>query len=275
MEHLYTKKAYGVILSAYYAVGRFGAYTVDHLLQRMYEARDYPSFLKQAYRFDVYDALQSQIDGAIAWHIQRGLPDADAWRRKFAKLHEQELLRHALIEPELSIQIQEDLSEGSRDVPKLFQLKPIVTKTPRPQSLAPAPADDPYIISQTARIKLEQANAAHKHTLTVLKEFLHQQNLPVSESKLIDAYSVLSSGPAIFEVKSITETNEREQIRHALSQLYEYRFLHSLPEATLWIVRSQGLSSQWYVDYLTGDRGVHVVWLQHGRLQGPSVGFLR
>jgi hypothetical protein len=275
VEHLYRRRAYGVILSAYYIAGNFGRYSVDHLLQKMYEVRDYPSLLKQAYRFDVYDAFQSKIDEAIAWHIQRGMPDAEAWQRKFAKLHEQEMLRQTPVEPEISVQIQEDIPEKSQDTPKLFDLKPIVTKTPRSRSLIPAPDDDPYIISQTARVKLEQANAAHKHTLSILKEFLQQRSLPVSESKLIDAYSILSSGPAIFEVKSITEANEREQIRHALSQLYEYRFLHSLPEATLWIVCSQELSSQWYVDYLTGDRGVHVVWLQNDELRGPSVEALR
>ena len=220
VEHLYSRKAYGVILSAYYAVGMFGTYAVAQLLRQMYEARDYPSFLKQAYRFDVYDDLRSEVDEAIAWHIKRGLPDAEAWRRKFAKLHEQELLRHNLVEPQVSVQIQEEpVEEPQEAAPKFFQLKPIVTKTSRSRSLVPVPAGDPYIISQTARVKLEQANAAHQHTLTVLKESLFQQGLRVSENKLIDAYSVLSSGPAIFEVKSITETNERDQIRHALSQL--------------------------------------------------------
>src|SRR5262249_18128963 len=121
--------AYGVVLSAYYTAGKFGAYSVDHLLQRMYEVRDYPSFLKQAYRFDVYDAFRPKIDEAIAWHIQRGLPDAEAWQRKFAKLHEQEMLRHTPVEPEISVQIQEDIPEKSKDTPKLFELKPIVTKT--------------------------------------------------------------------------------------------------------------------------------------------------
>jgi len=241
----------------------------------MYEVRDYPSLLKQAYRFDIYSALRVKVEEAIAWHFQRGLPDAEAWRRKFAKLAEQELLRHTPFEPQSSVQVQEEMPEKSRAVPKLFELKPIVTKPSRPHSPAPEPTDDPYIISQTARVKLEQANASHKHTLTILKEFLHQQNLPVSESKLIDAYSILSDGPAIFEVKSVTETNEREQIRHALSQLYEYRFLYTLPEATLWIVFSQAPSSQWYIDYLTKDRGVHIIWLEHGQLQGPSIRFLR
>ena len=276
VEHLYARKAYGVILSGYYAAGAFGTYTVDQLLLQMHKARDFPSFLKQAYRFDVYEALRSEIDDAIAWHMQRVLPDAEAWRRKFAKLHEQEIFRHAPAESQLPIEIQEELQEESLGTaPKLFELRPVATKALPSPSLAPTPTDDPYIVSQTARVKLEQANAAHQHTLKVLKEFLHQRGLHVSENKLIDAYSNLSTGPAIFEVKSITQTNEREQIRHALSQLYEYRYLHSLPDATLWIVFSEALSAQWYVDYLTRDRSVHVIWLQDGEMQGPSIELLR
>ena len=118
---------------------------------------------------------------------------------------------------------------------------------------------------------MEQANAAHRATLAALRDRLEKSRLAVSESKLIDAFSVLCDGPAIFEVKSINEQNEREQIRHALSQLYEYRFLHSLNDATIWTVFSQPPVSNWYVEYLTKDRGVRVIWLQDGHFCGPSV----
>jgi hypothetical protein len=118
---------------------------------------------------------------------------------------------------------------------------------------------------------MERANNVHQSTLQVLKTHLQSRSRGVSESKLIDAYSVLDDGPAIFEVKSITESNERDQIRHALSQLYEYRFLHAMADASLWIVFSQAPSSQWYIDYLAGDRGIRLVWVNEGRLQGPSI----
>ncbi len=274
LQRLCDRRAYGVILSGYYVAGVFGPYTINDLLRRMYDARDYPSFLKQAYRFDVYRAFEAEVEKAIAWHFERGLPDAEAWRRKFAKLREQDSLREPA-EPPTSVQIEEELPDDSKAAPRLFPLKPIISKTPRAHAPEPEPADDPYVISQTARLKFERANAAHERTLRILKNFLRQESLPVSESKLIDAYTVLSGRPAIFEIKSLTETNERDQIRHALSQLYEYRFLHAVKDATLWIVFSQAPSSRWYIDYLTGDRDVRVLWVEGGNLCGPSLTQLR
>ena len=270
LERLYSSKTYGVILSGYYTAGEFGQYSVKHLLRRLYENHDFPTLLKQAYRFDAYAALITEIDEALAWHATRALPDAEAWHRKFTKLREQECLH--LQSPPAVIEVEEELPERSTEAPKMFQLKPLVGITaPRPRSPKDESVDDPYILSQTARAKMERANRVHFATLQVLRTYLQSRNCDVSESKLIDAYSVLDDGPAIFEVKSITESNERDQIRHALSQLYEYRFLHAMADASLWIVFSQAPSSQWYIDYLAGDRGIRLVWVSDGKLQGPSI----
>lgn len=273
VERLYSRKAYGTILSAYYTAGEFGPYSVDHLLRRLYENRDFPTLLKQAYRFDVYSGLKAEVDEALAWHASRGLPDAEPWRRKFTKLREQELLRVA---QSAVVRVEEDLPDTSTEVPRVFELRPLVaTKLPKRQPQEDESADDPYTISQTARAKMEQANIVHRGTLQALRTYLQVCKRAVSEDKLIDAYAVLDSGPAIFEVKSITESNERDQIRHAVSQLYEYRFLHSMADASLWIVFSQAPSSQWYIDYLAGDRGIRVVWIDDGKLRGPSIDLLK
>jgi hypothetical protein len=274
LERLYSSKTYGVILSGYYAAGEFGPYSVEYLLRRLYENRDFPTLLKQAYRFDVYAVLRNEIDEALAWHAACGRSDAEAWRRKFNKLREQELLG-VQAQPAI-IEIEEELPDKSAEAPKIFELKPLVmTTAARPRSPKSEAVDDPYVVSQTARAKMERANNVHQATLQVLRSHLQSRKRGVSESKLIDAYSVLDDGPAIFEVKSITESNERDQIRHALSQLYEYRFLHSMADASLWIVFSQPPSSQWYIDYLAGDRGIRLVWVvNEGRLRGPSVDLL-
>lgn len=276
LDQLYLRRAYGVILSAYYKAGEIGPYSVDQLLRLLYENHDFPTLLKQAYRFDVYGSLKREIDEAIAWHVSRGLPDAEAWRRKFTKLREQELLR--IETPEcgpVEISIAEDLPDSSTESPRVFELKPLVTRpSSRSRRVDDELTNDPYIVSQTARAKMEGASLTHRATLQILKAYLHNRRRAVSESKLIDAFAVLRDGPAIFEVKSITESNERDQIRHALSQLYEYRFIHSMANASLWIVFSQPLSSQWYVDYLAGDRGIRVVWSSNGTLEGPSIGLL-
>jgi hypothetical protein len=275
VKDLYQNKSFGVILSGYYEAGVFAEYSVLHLLQKLYEVHDFSSFLKQSYRFDVYANLRTEIEAVIEWHFTRGLPDAAAWKHKFNKLHEQSVLHESGVQC-ATFPIEEEVPEYSTEAPKCYELKPLKTAE-RQQSQTPLtePVDDPYIISQTARVKLEQANKTHREVLQSLKNCLNRCGLSVSESKLIDAFAVLSEGPAIFEVKSITEANEREQIRHALSQLYEYRFLHSLHNATLWVVFSQRLSSDWYVNYLTQDRGLHVIWREGEAFDGPSAGALR
>jgi len=263
----------GVILSAYSAFGTFGPYAVSHLLRRIYDKRDFPTFLKQAYRFNIYSEMRPEVEEALAWHSDKKLPDAEAWRRKFAKIHEQELLSHKAPPP--TVNIEEELPDNANVVPQVFKLRPLATRLTKPSSHSESDLpDDPYIISQTARAKIEQANVAHRNTLQALKAHLGNLGRPVAESKLIDAYAVLSDGPAIFEVKSIAESNERDQIRHALSQLYEYRYLYSMTDASLWLVFSQQPSSQWYIDYLAEDRGVRIVWIEAGRLKGPSMNLL-
>jgi hypothetical protein len=276
VEKLCAQNSFGVVLSAYYQAGQFTKLTADCLLLKMFDVRDYVGFVKQAYRFNAYPRMKSEVDAAVQWHVDKRREDAEAWRRKFRKLEEQELLRQPRAVTEVStVRIQEESAAGAKEEPRTFALKPMSPPRMRSEGVEPEDPGDPYILSHVARVKLEQANAVHAKTLAVLRSFLSGRELTVSESKLIDAYTELGAGPAIFEVKSVTENNEREQIRHALSQLYEYRFLHALPTASLWAVFSQPLSSGWYTDYLVRDRGVYVVWVRDDLLEGPSVSLLR
>jgi hypothetical protein len=127
-----------------------------------------------------------------------------------------------------------------------------------------------YTITRVAKAKLEQANSAHAATLALLSAHLTTHGFIPMSNRLIDLYCHLASGPAIFEVKSLTPENERAQCRHALSQLYEYRFLHSVPTASLWVVLSAPPLAGWLVDYLRQDRGVGVCWVDQGRVGGPD-----
>jgi len=266
----YNRRNIGFILSAYYTAGVFGKFTVAELLTLLFNREDYPTFLKQAYRFNVYEGFEAQIRTATNWHINKGLNDASAWQRKFAKLAEQVELQANPHSEERVISSEE--STDHPDIPDIkYKLKPVIVTQAKSKPLKPLPTDDPYIISQTARVKMEHANQSHKETLAFLRDFLAKRNISVSENKLIDNFCFLSDRPAIFEIKSINEENEREQIRHAISQLYEYRFLHSLFDATLWIVFSTRPSSQWYIDYLLGDRSINVLWVEQGILSGPSI----
>ena len=55
-------------------------------------------------------------------------------------------------------------------------------------------------------------------------------------------------------------------MRHAISQLYEYRFLHSLFDASLWIVFSTKPFSKWYINYLLVDRTINILWIEKALL---------
>jgi hypothetical protein len=217
--------------------------------------------------------MRDEIDKAIKWHIDHSLPDAEAWRRKFAKLREYQTVLVSDLDI-LSIDVEDDSPEIPESSPRTYELRPYQARQPYTTRPVAEPESDPYIISQVARVKMEQANATHARVLSKLRDVLRSSGFEVSESKLIDAFSVLSDGPAIFEAKSITTDNEREQIRHAMSQLYEYRFLHSMHDASLWVVLSQELSSRWYVDYITRDRGLRLIWLDGDRFTGPSASIL-
>ena len=89
-------------------------------------------------------------------------------------------------------------------------------------------ASDHSILSIYSKEKLDSANAAHAELLDVLGQFLGATGHRVEANQFVDTFTRLRSGPAIFEAKSVTDDNELAQIRHGLSQLYEYRYRHDL-----------------------------------------------
>ena len=110
-DRLCKQKLFGVVLSAYYEAGQFAEPTVDDLLKKMFRARDYIGFLKQAYRFNAYPRMKAEVDEAVQWHIDKQRNDAQAWLRKFRKLEVQDLLRDSgIVVDYQTIEIQEELA---------------------------------------------------------------------------------------------------------------------------------------------------------------------
>ena len=237
----------------------------------MFDLKDYPSFLKQAYRFGLYKGFEDKIEKCLQWHEERHLPDAFAWRLKIGKLREQERLKEPPKEPLIKVVDEEKSFELKEEIVvdlKLFQAKPIATSD---TDILVEGEEEKYYLSQVSKNKLEKANRLHSSTLNILSQTLLRIKCAVKETKLIDAYSVVKGKKFIFEVKSINEGNEREQIRKELSQLYEYRFLYSMMDATLCVVFSQKPFSQWLIDYLLQDRQIMVLWVENGSLAGSSL----
>lgn len=118
--------------------------------------------------------------------------------------------------------------------------------------------------------KLDYANQEHRRTLSVLCSLLDENGYYPEANTFIDVFTRLKSGPAIFEAKSISQTNELSQVRHAVSQLYEYRYRHNYPDATLWLVLSKKPETSWLVSYLIEDRKIELLWIEDETLTGPS-----
>jgi len=92
----------------------------------------------------------------------------------------------------------------------------------------------------------------------------------------------MPGGFYLFEMKSTTDKNVHGQIRRAISQLYEYRYLQDLPEAKLVVVieNPPPQEKRWIIDYVVKDRNILIAWdgdrktLKFPRETAPDLGFL-
>lgn len=276
LKKLQDRKQSGTILSAYYKYGsdidndaNSENTFIKNLLRQMFLTNDMSGFLKQAYRFGIYIGLEEEIEHAVSWHELRNLPDASAWNIKFQKLAEQVTLKTLTDKP---IKLLQEESEESVDKKQniYLTLKPVSTRSLTDKSFS-EDENDPYIVSRTARTKMDRANQLHSTTLLVLKDTLKKADVRVEETRLIDAYASVHGKLVIFEVKSINQNNERDQVRHAVSQLFEYRYLYQRKEALLCVVLSGQPHSQWLVNYLLDEHTMLVTWVENGFLAGPSI----
>jgi hypothetical protein len=279
----FRQKNIGEILSAYYQFGQYSKYSVIELLRSLYQKENYPTFLKQVYRFGAFSDFENEVESSILWHENKHLPDAFAWRLKFEKIKENLRIGYysyvkKVEDNTFSIEsvkiIDEELSEKKGEF-VFLDLKPINrSKSKNVEKSLVEIEEQPYVLSQVSKKKLENANRKHSFTLSILKDKLRSIGCEVTETKHIDAFAVVNKIPAIFEVKSINEDNENDQVRAAISQLYEYRFLYSLFDASLWVVFSEKPFSSWILDYLSQDRNINVLWIENDSISGLSKGLL-
>lgn len=110
--------------------------------------------------------------------------------------------------------------------------------------------------------KLDRANEIHMNLVSAKAEFLNTKNLPAYSNALIDVFSIANKDKIIYEMKSISDTNLISQIRKALAQLYEYRYVFSEPSARLCVVSNMpfGKKYDWLADYLIKDRSIAYEW---------------
>jgi hypothetical protein len=82
------------------------------------------------------------------------------------------------------------------------------------------------------------------------------------QNRYIDLTATIDSRHYLFEMKSTTDANAHSQVRKAISQLYEYRYIQQAPEARLVVVIEQPVphDKRWLIDYVVNDRQLLIVW---------------
>lgn len=119
---------------------------------------------------------------------------------------------------------------------------------------------------------LDRADNAHRQLVNLVAERIRNSNNIPRNNQLIDLATRIDNTDYIFEMKSITTSNARSQIRKGLSQLYEYQYLQNLPNSNLVLVIEAPMptSSSWMIDYLETSRNINLIWDGNNNLYGTE-----
>lgn len=112
--------------------------------------------------------------------------------------------------------------------------------------------------------KRERANQIHWQLVDSKSSFLDARNLEPRANKHIDLFTDDQGDVILYEMKSVDPEsgNLLSQVRKAVSQLYEYRYIYEEPNARLCIVTNHGITKKddWLLDYLSKDRLIAYEW---------------
>lgn len=111
-------------------------------------------------------------------------------------------------------------------------------------------------------VDLDDTNQIYSHGFPIKNTYLEGKSLPYLQSEKPDSLTF------IFEMKSSDESIIVEQVRKAVSQLYEYRYRYynsgQIRENTILVIVLQKSpdGQPWLKDYLLFDRHIAVCWLK-------------
>ncbi|MBC3871142.1 hypothetical protein HV832_00130 [Undibacterium oligocarboniphilum] len=112
--------------------------------------------------------------------------------------------------------------------------------------------------------KRERANLIHWQLVDAKSSFLFARDLEPYANNHIDLFTDENSDVILYEMKSVNShgNNLLSQVRKAISQLYEYRYIYQEPKARLCIVTNHGIAKKddWLLTYLANDRSIAYVW---------------
>lgn len=129
------------------------------------------------------------------------------------------------------------------------------------------------IITYKDQALLERAENVHRRLVNLVANRIKGAGQIPRYNQLIDLATRYDGIDYIFEMKSITDANAREQVRKGLSQLYEYQYLQNLPNSCLVLVIERDLpnTSRWMIDYLENERNISVIWDGDNNLYGTDL----
>lgn len=115
---------------------------------------------------------------------------------------------------------------------------------------------------QRNQVAVERANRTHRELVNLVASRLRNVGCIPKANQLIDLATRYESRNYIFEMKSTTSINVRDQIRKGISQLYEYRYLQNNKDALLVLVLDAQISEnhRWLEGYLQEDREIKLIW---------------
>jgi hypothetical protein len=111
---------------------------------------------------------------------------------------------------------------------------------------------------------LERANYQHYLLEKIIVGLCKQQNMTTQTNRHIDLVATSGATSILFEMKSCTDAGVKSQLRRAVSQLLEYRYLYQrklCKDVRLCVVveRRPRKSAQWLLGYLT-HLGIGLIW---------------
>lgn len=114
--------------------------------------------------------------------------------------------------------------------------------------------------------KRERANQTHWQLVAAKSAFLNDRGIQPYENEHIDLYASSDGDVILYEMKSVDPegSNLLAQIRKAVAQLYEYRYVFEEPTAKLCIVTNTAIAKKdnWLIGYLTKDRAIAYEWTE-------------
>jgi len=163
--------------------------------------------------------------------------------------------------------------------PVLVEMK----EPPKPLSKAKQPAlrtTEQVLASEELK---EKARRSHIELVTLMWDKVRNIGaIPREDKKGVDLHTTLAGRPYYFEMKAGNRSNWLGHIRRGMAQLYEYSYRcegnKRNPQAVLCLVLSSVPDfPDWFLEYLTVDRGVHLCWREDRGFKCPprSQGTLR